>query len=201
MQNLNVEYFTNENSTELSDKELILSKYCGGIFIEHTNGLSYSMDNTHFNANDSLFLQALCSVVHPYYNTSSLQKDFQQKLKLQLYKGIDDACAINKDHKMKDCDIYRYVTKIYTAVMSEIFKIKWAHVSQIYTSETISEDMTKRVAAVFSGYFNMRLEEKEYQKKFPATSTMIDRDQKFFAKTLKTLFIINNDELYKNSGK
>ncbi len=190
---LSASLWTNRNSTVLSDKESLLFNYCNGIF-KDKKGFIYSLDKSHFEAEESLFLQALCSSLKSEnLSTDSLQENFRTKLKLQQYKDADNVCARGKN-QMEDCDIHRYVTKIYTAVMGEIFKIKWAHVVQIYTSKTISEEATKRIAKVFSGYFNMPPSE-DYKKKFPTTSAMIDRDQKFFAKTLKTLFIVDNDKL------
>jgi hypothetical protein len=143
----------------------------------------------------------LCSAWNPeWVTTSSLQEGvfkekFVEKLALQQREWINeerkDVC---KEGGAMRCDLSRYSFKIYTTLMSDIFKIKWAHVAGI-TSIT-EGDTSSKIAEVFETYFQRRESDMSaLQKSFPKTSSMISRNQRHFQKSLSSVVMLDNDVL------
>ena len=52
------------------------------------------------------------------------KEDFVKQLRLQQMKGVEDVCAT---YSNDSCDVSRYASKVYTTLVSDIFKIKRAH--------------------------------------------------------------------------
>jgi hypothetical protein len=49
-------------------------------------------------------------------------------------------CDLNDDYNINDCDMSIYATEIYSAIMSDIFKIKYAQVLNVDTTEDFNSE-------------------------------------------------------------
>ena len=97
---------------------------------------------------------------------------------------------------IEDCDLSVYATEIFSAVMSEIFKIKYAQVLHVDDSENF--DSQEKVEAFMSGYFNMDHVNWDYRRikdTFPQTVFLLESNQKYYKKVLESLKIIDNSML------
>ncbi|MBR7036835.1 hypothetical protein IKI14_03030 [bacterium] len=57
-------------------------------------------------------------------------------LKLQQIAGNGkNLCSLDDDITLNDCDMSIYATKIYEAIMTDLYKIKYAQVLNVDTSE------------------------------------------------------------------
>ena len=93
----------------------------------------------------------------------------------------------------------RSSSKIYSTLMSDIFKIKWAHALEVYSDKEFPQK-SERIAHVFTTYFLMTGHEaSEYIKLYPQTSAMIDNNQQIFRRSLKSLVILDNDTIFERA--
>jgi hypothetical protein len=121
------------------------------------------------------------------------QDHFVKQLKLQQMDGMKDVCL---EPSAERCDILRYASKVYTSLMSDVFKIKWAHFLQVYSIKGAVADKYERVANVFKVFFATQESNKgDYFLFYPKTAAMIDNNQQFFMKSLQSLVMLDNDEL------
>jgi hypothetical protein len=170
---------------------------------------SENEENTYdFSSQTSLFVYALCRAWNEELVATSplkegvFKENFIEKLALQQWEGTmedrKDTCkeGVAREH----CDISRYSFKIYSTLMSDIFKIKWAHMAGV-TSVTGS-DTTEKIKKVFQTYFK-RSEPNvsDLQKKFPKTSSMIANNQKQFQKSLSSIVLLDNDSIASSASK
>jgi hypothetical protein len=88
-----------------------------------------------------------------------------------------------------------YATEIFTAIMSDFFKIKHAQVLQVNTVEGYSEKRKKMVEDFFKGYYNIDSEYEVLKKTFPQSVTELESNMDTHKKTLDALKLINNSEL------
>ncbi|MDR2540398.1 MAG: hypothetical protein LBD11_01095 [Candidatus Peribacteria bacterium] len=161
-----------------------------------------------YSSRDSLFLRALCGARNPTNRgKEDLTKDifkenFTKKLNLQQFKSNKDLCATGSgtnENNQSECDLSRYSSKIYQALMSDIFKIKRAEVLQVPSTE-VFKNKEDRIASIFDTYFSMNNSDKSaYQKLYPKTVTMIDNNQKIIYKSLQSLSLLDNEGLRKKS--
>jgi hypothetical protein len=127
------------------------------------------------------------------------KENFAKKLNLQQFKGNQDVCSPSTGNAQNQCDLARYTSKIYLALMSDIFKIKQAEILQVSSLESF-KSKEDRIALIFETYFHKNETEKNsYQKDFPKTTTMIDNNQKILYKTLQSLVLLDNENIFKQS--
>jgi hypothetical protein len=120
------------------------------------------------------------------------QKDFIKKLNLTQWDGREDVCATSSRDQ---CDVTRYTSRIFMTLMSDIFKIKWAHFFQVYTVNDLGTK-AERVARIFDTYFAMVQDPSYFQSKFPKTAAMMDSNQRVFLKSLQSVVLLDNTALY-----
>ena len=197
------------SKSQLQNKGAIVSTYCKLALSSHDaqGPLSYVISadadtlGINFTLQDSLFVRALCnardtSLVPEDMKDQIFIKDFHKKLSLQQYYDMEDECSMPSRNR---CDMSRYVSIIYTSLMSDIFKIKRAHFLQVYSVDKFSEK-SERIANIFATYFRMKeTNASDYQHKYPKTSSMIDNNQSFFLKSLSSLVMLDNDVLYQTA--
>ncbi|MDR2191120.1 MAG: hypothetical protein LBP53_08405 [Candidatus Peribacteria bacterium] len=187
------------------DKTTIIRRYCWGMLstTPSEGQLVWNLGSSSFSSRNALFVRALCHAWNPEPLTESLvdkvfQKDFVKKLSLQQYQDKDDVCIVGAKQYL--CDISRYSFAIFRALMSDIFKIKWAH-AVFVDADSKFQEKNKRIANIFKTYFLLNeSDESVYQKKFPKTSAMIDNQQKQFRKYLQSLTMLDNEALLKASA-
>jgi hypothetical protein len=123
-------------------------------------------------------------------------------LALQQWEGTraerKDVC---KEVGMRaHCDLSRYSFKIYTTLMSDIFKIKWAHMAGVVAVG--ESDTATRVAEIFQTYFNKKeADVSVLQTDFPKTSSMIAKNQQHFQKSLSSVVLLDNDSLASSASE
>jgi hypothetical protein len=193
--------FVNEHSTSITNmtkKEDIISSYCKKISSSNSRegGLYVFGDNEIFRSDQSLFTAALC---HSYANialsdalSSSLKSDFSKALSLQQFDGAQELCF--SANAKERCDLNRYTSRIFTALMSDIFKIKWANFVGVRSVKLA--DKKERIDTLFSSYFAMENDKlPSFQLTYPKTSAMIDNNQQHFVKSLQSLKLLDADNL------
>lgn len=159
-----------------------------------------------FDSRQSLFIYALCSSFDwedwnkPFLNgkndlSEAFQWDIVSILKLKQRSWMKDLCSLKDSKWLDDCDMSIYATEIFSAIMSEIFKIKYAQVFQVNTVKKFDEKEKDRVKAFMSWYFFITDEYKTIQARFPQTVDVIVSNQKFYKKVLEKLKLIDNDKL------
>ena len=70
-------------------------------------------------------------------------------LKLQQRSGKIDLCSIVDSNGIPDCEMSIYATEIFDAIMSDLFKIKYAQVLHV-DSVNKFEDKESRILAFLS---------------------------------------------------
>lgn len=106
----------------------------------------------------------------------------------------EDKCS--KDHPtLNDCDMSLYATEIFSALMSEIFKVKYAQVFHVNSVEILQKDKKERVLEFLSWYFNMN--DDSFITAFPNTVDVIDSNQQYYKAVLDSLRVLDNSVLAK----
>lgn len=193
--------FINQHSisvTDITEKEKLISSYCEKIFssTSHGGGFYISGANEIFRSDQSLFTAALC---HSYSNivlsdtfSSVFKSDFSKTLALQQFDGSEELCFSAENRER--CDLNRYTSRIFTVLMSDIFKIKWANFVGVRSVKLA--DKKERIDTLFSSYFAMDSDKlQSFQRDYPKTSAMIDNNQQHFVKSLQSLKILDSDKL------
>ena len=91
-----------------------------------------------------------------------------------------------------------YATEIFSAIMSDIFKIKYAQVLHVDTTKNFESEYRSKVEAFMSGYYNMNPIDWDYRRlkaTFPQTISVLESNQKYYKKVLDTMKIIDNSLL------
>lgn len=172
--------------------------------IPEIDGLSWDWRQT-FDSHQSLFVYSLCAsfkdksgnsiFLWNWYDFKPILKwDIVERLKLQQNSKGKDLCSLKDSESLADCDLSIYATEIFSAIMSEVFKIKYAQVINVDNAENFA-DKEKRIIDFLSGYFNMTDSYKKLQSEFPQTISVIDSNQKYYKRVLDTLTFIDNDKL------
>ena len=151
-----------------------------------------------FDSHQSLFVYLLCSSAVDRKGSIDFSEAFKwdatKLLKLQQMVKWKDQCSLKKSPTLDDCDMSMYATEIFSAIMSDIFKIKYA---QIFHVDSVNgfENKKKRVAAFLSWYFDE--DDEKTMKDFPDTVDVIDSNQQYYKSVLKTLRLLDNSKLAK----
>lgn len=193
----NVFLLTNAQSWTPNSKANILSTYCKTALSpssEHGR-VYYQTENILYDSNQSLFVHLLCNALG-FQTTAIYTEYFREEvdkiLLLEQYDKNKTLCSPN--NIQPECDISRYTFKVYSNLMSDVFKIKWAYVAQISSAEDVK--IEERMQSFFTTHFVIKeANSKNYQKKYPQTVAMLDSNQSHFIKTLKTLKVLNISNL------
>lgn len=151
-----------------------------------------------FDSHQSLFVYLLCSSAVNKKGSIDFSEAFKwdatKLLRLQQMVNWKDQCSLKKSPTLDECDMSIYATEIFSTIMSDVFKIKYA---QIFHVDSVNgfENKKKRVAAFLSWYFNI-IDEKKI-KDFPDTVDVIDSNQQYYKSVLKTLRLLDNSKLAK----
>jgi hypothetical protein len=96
-----------------------------------------------------------------------------------------------------------YATEIFTALMSDIFKIKYAQVLQVNTVKDFDAKTPEKVQDFFKGYYYITDKYKVLKALFPQTIDVLESNQKYYKNVLGEVKIMDNNkfaELAENSG-
>ena len=202
---------------EAADFEMrnVIEQYCKALLWNGNSGRIYYAKKSNVNDGDwdwqqtfdsrqSMFVYALCSsfkewgdmafVESPYLSDVFKEKDLVAALKLKQRSGGKDLCSLDDEELIDDCDMSIYATEIFSTIMSDVFKIKYAQVLNIDDSENFKPD--DKVVQFMSWYFNYY--DKTFDQlndKFPDTIDVLKSNQKFYKKVLDSVKIINNSEM------
>ena len=158
-----------------------------------------------FDSRQSIFVYALCSsfkdenwnppFITKESNLSEIFKwDVEKILKLQQKSQGKNKCSWEKSNNLNDCDMSIYATEIFSAIMSDIFKIKYAQALSVDSSENFA-NVEERMMSFFSWYFFMTDDYKKLKDQYPKTVDVVNSNQTYYKKVLDTLKILNNSEL------
>ena len=199
----------------------IVEKYCGALLWEENFGRiyfarpsdvsdSWDWEQT-FDSRQSIFVYALCSSFKdenwmPFIDDSDYSKKFLSEvfktedivwtLKLKQKSWWKDLCDLTDNPNIDDCDMSIYASEIYSAIMSDIFKIKYAQVLHVDTVEDFNPE--DKVLEFMSGYFDyFKKEWNELNAEYPYIQTIrvLQSNQQYYKRVLGTLKIINNSDL------
>ncbi len=160
-----------------------------------------------FDSHQSLFVYALCSSFKdkewnsPFLTKNALLSwafkdvDLVNTLKLKQRSKWKDLCSLTDYWDLSDCDMAIYATEIYSAIMTDIFKIKYAQVLHVDTVEDFAEKSKDKVTDFMTWYFSMTEEYKILKEQFPQTIDVLESNQKYYKKVLDTVKIIDNSSL------
>ena len=202
-------------------KKDFIEQYCLALFWESdkwriyfakpsTKTDSWDWQQT-FDSHQSLFLHALCSSFTKAWKTpfiiekNDLVKDaftwdlwdLVKILKLQQKSEWKDLCSLDvKDNEsLDDCDMAIYATKIFDAIMSDLFKIKYAQVLNVDTNKNFESVKMKKVENFMSGYFLIFGKYKDIKDEYPKTVSILESNQRFYKNALDTVKVLNNQKL------
>ena len=154
-----------------------------------------------FDSHQSIFVNALCSSFKLWDNSPFIENksfmnvfkkwDIVDILKLKQSSWWKDNCSLIDSNGLQDCDMAIYATKIYSTIMSDIFKIKYAQVLNVDTYENFDAD--KKVESFLSWYFNYM--EKDPGKDFKQTVSVLKSNQKYYRNALNSVKFIDNTEM------
>ena len=74
-------------------------------------------------------------VESPYLSDVFKEDDLVAALKLKQRSGGKDLCSLDDEELIDDCDMSIYATEIFSTIMSDVFKIKYAQVLDIENIE------------------------------------------------------------------
>lgn len=119
-----------------------------------------------------------------------LKPDLFKALSLGQFGGGVDLCAAHRE----ECDLSRYTSRVFSALMSDIFRIKRANFLGVRSSKLIGKK--ERIDALFAAYFAMEGSTlPDFQLTFPKTTSMVDSNQQFFVKSLQRLKVLDLEKL------
>ena len=124
-------------------------------------------------------------------------------LKLHQRSWWKDLCSLSDFDTLSDCDMSIYATEIFTAIMSDIFKIKYAQVLQVNTVKNYDARTPDRVQDFFKGYYYILDKYQVLKALFPQTVDVLESNMKYYKNVLDDLIIMENTkfaELAENSG-
>ena len=194
----------------------VVESYCSSLFKKSDSGRIYfarpslqtdSWDwQQTFDSHQSIFLYALCSSFtigwkKVFVDEDALLSDIFKwnivdLLKLKQMSNWKDLCSLDQDDWLTDCDMAIYATKIFAWIMSDLFKIKYAQVLDVNTSENFESDKNKKVEDFMGWYYFMKVDKYEDLKKtYPKTISILESNQRYYKNVLDSLKIIDNSKL------
>ena len=207
---------SSEHFREFTTKDII-EKYCLSLFwksdswrIYFAKPSSYSDSwdwQQTFDSHQSIFLHALCSSFTMGWKTSFVNENallsdvfkwnIVDLLKLkQMSSEWKDLCSLDQDSWLVDCEMSINSTKIFEGIMSYLFKIKYAQVLNVNTSEDFESDKNKKVEDFMRWYYLMKNDKYENLKqKYSKTISVLESNQRYYKNVLDSLKIIDNSKL------
>ena len=185
-------------------KEKVIENYCLSLYWNSGEWRIYfakpsSIDDSGwdwqqtFDSHQSLFLYAFCSSFtkswnnHPFVNNNALVKgvftgNLVKILNLEQMSEWNDLCSLEGTWFSK-CDMSIYATKIYSSIMSDLYKIKYAQVLHVDASEGSLWNRKSKIEDFMAWYsFSKKNEVEKYQ------------DLKNY--TSKTISILKSNQMY-----
>lgn len=164
-----------------------------------------------FDSRQSIFVYAFCSSFKdedgmPFVDESKYSEEFLEKvfkvedlvwtLKLKQKSWWKNICDLNDDPSINDCDMSVYATEIYSAIMSDLFKIKYAQVLDVDKAEEFDpEDKVLQFMSWYFDYYKKDFKELNSDYPFVQTIRVLQSNQQYYKRVLDTVKIINNSEL------
>lgn len=161
-----------------------------------------------FDSHQSLFLYALCSSFTKSWENIFINKktalvkdaftwDLVKILKLQQMSDRKNLCSLDeKDNEsLSECDMSIYATKIYSAIMSDLYKIKYAQVLNVNTIQNFSSDWQRKIEDFMTGYYLSEKEYRDLKDEYPKTLSILKSNQQYYKNVLSTVKIIDNSML------
>ena len=174
-------------------------------FAKPGTGDSWDWQQT-FDSRQSIFVYALCSSFKdkdwnsPFLITKNAylswvfgDVDLVDTIKLKQRSRWKDLCSLVENQDLSDCDMSIYATEIFSTIMKDIFKIKYAQVLHVNTVQNF--DVQNNVMDFMSGYFNMNESYIFKINNFSQTIDVLQSNQKYYKKVLDTVKIIDNSSL------
>ena len=201
------------------DMKDVISKYCESVLWDSAHWRIYysrpsqivdSWDwQQTFDSHQSLFVYVLCSSFKDSkWETAFLPEggdlvakvfkegeELVDVLKLHQWSAWKDLCSLSDSETLADCDMSVYATKIFDAIMSDIFKIKYAQVLQVNTVENYDKNTPERVEDFFKGYYYILQKYEELKALFPESVGVLESNQKIYKGVLDTVLLIDNSKL------
>ena len=209
--------FSSNAGRENSAKKDFIRTYCLSllsgqaqwrIYFARPSGDTWDWQQT-FDSHQSLFVYAFCSTfegeeewTYPfltwedYLIWDAFSGNLLEILRLQQPSKWKNNCYIKDNSALNDCDISIYAAKIYTAIMSDLFKIKYAQALHLNTTEDFEENLEKKIVEFMSGYYNYdKKTYPELEDDYKQTMSVIKSNMQYYKRVLDTIKIINNAEL------
>ena len=174
------------------------------------NGDTWDRQQT-FDSHQSLFLYALCSSFteagnKPFINDNALvdeafKWDIAELLKLEQMSEWKNLCSLDDDYGINDCDMAVYATKIYSAIMTDLFKIKYAQVLDVNTAKNFDSEWRQKIEDFMHWYYLMDNKYEELKDMYPKTVAILESNQKYYKRVLDTIKIIDNSKFADLSKK
>ena len=157
-----------------------------------------------FDSHQSIFVYVLCSSFKDEDNNMPFLKgdylwwilkddDVVKVLKMKQRSEWKDHCSLVDRFDLEDCDMSIYATEIFSAIMSDIFKIKYAQVFDLNDSKNVKFD--DKAVDFMKWYFGYNKEYAALKKEFPQTLDVLKSNQKYYKKVLDSVKIIDNSKL------
>lgn len=218
-------WLTNKLTKNVSSRKDIIETYCEALQWDDKRQwrVYYSKPSTDedyekwdwqetFDSKQSLFVYALCSSFRkeseaPFIKWDELDMwevfkwDVATILKLQQRSKKQDLCSLEDSPSLNDCDMSVYATEIFSAIMSEIFKISYAQSIGVDTTIDYDAKSNDRIEYFLSWYFDIIDGYEVLQTKFPQTIDVMKSNQLFYKKILDKLVLIDNDKLVDRAEK
>ncbi len=157
-----------------------------------------------FDSHQSLFLHALCwsfteKWTYPFLteNTNiqqSLKWNITDRLALkQISSDWRDLCSLEDNYAINNCDMSIYASKIYSGIMSDLFKIMYAQVLDVDDVDTF--EATNSLKSFMSGYYMINDEPSILESTYPKTIDILKSNQSEYKNVLDSIIILDNPKL------
>ena len=202
----------NINNFETRD---IIAQYCHSLLWDSNDWRIYfyhsrpnASDNNPnreetFDSHQSLFVYALCSSFKDNNNNyvfiqeetldGVFKDDIAKILKLRQISWWKNKCSTADDFSLNDCDMSIYATQIFSTIMSDLFKIKFAQVLHVNKSENFSK--SEIVSNFMKWYLDIKTPYSNLRKEYPQTIGVLESNQKHYKSVLDNVKILNNSNL------
>ena len=162
-----------------------------------------------FDSRQSLFLEAFCWSFKdenwniPFVAWSMLSGvykwDVVKILNLKQHDWKKDLCSLSDESALQNCDLSIYATKIFDGIMSDLFKIEYAQVLDVNTTEKFNVE--DNVMDFLKWYYSIDGEYKKIKKSYSKTISVLKSDQKYYKNVLDRVKLIDNSKLAKIAKK
>lgn len=219
--------FTNKTSSKGTEKDLwnfetkdFLEQYCHAMLWKQEEWRVYYVKDggnrkQTFDSHQSVFTYVLCSSfkdkdknkpflvwVNPnldkIFKQSNGEVDFQSLLKLKQRSSWKNQCSLVDNETLDGCDMSLYATDIYSAIMGDVFKIKYAQVLHVDEAKSDVKDLVENF---MMWYFDINKKYKDIDGDFHQTVGVLKSNQKHFKKVLDTLKLFDNEKLLPEKGE